>query len=542
MDSQERAARRRMLRKMFGAMRRTADAAIGRFAPGGRVPTRAGGTGTTQGAEPPLGNPASDGQILSSTTAGARSWVDQAGGGLPWFVVTAPAYGATGDGTTDDTSAINAAIAALNGAGGGVLYFPTGNYKCAGALTAIAALCTILGDGGSDALLATAGSSASYLQCTSATANFLTIAHSGCTMRGLAIQNTYAGTPTAGSGVLITAGDATRLYDITIMGFYIDLDVQDGAEGYCAGCFFYAAVKYALKLRHIDLPDAGDWGFVNCQFIASQHDADAALRWESGGGLRLIGCKMNARGSNKFFRGVDALFNSGVATSVFVCTGNSIENINDTCIRVEVAGTGQFGLIAIDANELMQPFSSTNKPAIEILGTSTHPIYKVAVGGVVANAATNSAATVGLTYVDTAHIGSVIQTGWAARVALANCTGVVDASSGAGGAAGGDLAGIYPDPTLGTSGVAAGSYTNADITVDAKGRVTVAGNGSTGPSTEQIQDIVGAMALAGPGLAVAYDDPGATLTYRTAETYGVAFDGSGDVALRGDGSIATKAY
>jgi hypothetical protein len=46
-----------------------------------------------------------------------------------WYNVKSPIYGATGNGTTDDTAAIKAAVAAAVAAGnGGTIYFPAGTY------------------------------------------------------------------------------------------------------------------------------------------------------------------------------------------------------------------------------------------------------------------------------------------------------------------------------------------------------------------------------------------------------------------------------
>lgn len=59
------------------------------------------------------------------------------------FVYSVRDFGARGDGATDDTSAINATIAAANAAQGGIVYFPGGNYKATDALTTLG-MCVFL--------------------------------------------------------------------------------------------------------------------------------------------------------------------------------------------------------------------------------------------------------------------------------------------------------------------------------------------------------------------------------------------------------------
>lgn len=71
------------------------------------------------------------------------------GGGVTGFsgIFNVLDYGAVADGSTDDTDAINLAIAAINSAGIGKLYFPPMSYAVESELTDISVPCTVIADG-----------------------------------------------------------------------------------------------------------------------------------------------------------------------------------------------------------------------------------------------------------------------------------------------------------------------------------------------------------------------------------------------------------
>lgn len=71
-------------------------------------------------------------QATSNTFTAINNFEDDVffSSGKPWFDVQADQFGATGDGVTDDTAAVQAAIDACIAAGGGEVYFPLGSYLC----------------------------------------------------------------------------------------------------------------------------------------------------------------------------------------------------------------------------------------------------------------------------------------------------------------------------------------------------------------------------------------------------------------------------
>lgn len=154
------------------------------------------------------------------------------GGGV--IDVTGPLYGAAGDGTTDDTTAIQDAIDAVCAAGGGVVYFPAGTYLISATLTVICDGVALLGDGPAAAVI--------LADPSMATGNMVEITSADyCAIRELGL--TSAAQKTGGVGILITSClfttveylrlnnqyDAVKTVDSTVVRI-VGLDVRNTAH------------------------------------------------------------------------------------------------------------------------------------------------------------------------------------------------------------------------------------------------------------------------------------------------------------------------
>ncbi|MCP3709721.1 glycoside hydrolase family 55 protein [Paraburkholderia sp. CNPSo 3274] len=136
--------------------------------------------------------------------------------------VTVKDFGATGNGSTDDTAAIQAAITAVGNAGGGTVYFPPGTYKIS-SLTVPTTGVFLLG----------AGKNATNLAPSSLTATFLTFSGAQSQgISGMSITWSSATPPLAGAAIYVNNVQNFTLRDVEIYGALTALSIYQGATHY----------------------------------------------------------------------------------------------------------------------------------------------------------------------------------------------------------------------------------------------------------------------------------------------------------------------
>jgi len=161
------------------------------------------------------------------------------GSSAPYYQVSVLEYGARGDGVTDDTAAIQAAITA--GAGKKV-YFPAGVYVITGTLSVTSDDTRLVGDGSGIARYSTydAGGGTALLQTTVNTSSVLFQPASSATqylygagIQGISISysSAAANTQTSGTGVTFTRCNGYVLDDVTVNDAFECIAVKGGYDG-----------------------------------------------------------------------------------------------------------------------------------------------------------------------------------------------------------------------------------------------------------------------------------------------------------------------
>lgn len=371
-----------------------------------------------------LGGAVGGGSTGGTTTATGTS--------LPWFIVTAAAYGATNDGSTDDTTAINAAIADWNAAGSGVLYFPAGaGYKVMGALTTITASGMVLGDG----MGAYDGSGyVSAVLCTSQTAVLFTITGETVEFRDIGLFNTFAGTPSAGAGIQVSGsfiGQKVDLQSVVLASFYVNIDRQVGAQWSNHNVWNWGPVLYGEKIQNTVNQDAGDWSIDSCFYYADTHNATALIHQVGAGGGRITNCKFNGHGGATATTGISVAMPTGVSTTVMSIGDTSIENVSVDAIKIVTTGTGIFGLVTITGLEVGLYSNNTGR-AVNVSAASAGGfgvaggITGITIDGSVFRTDGTARAAIALTNTELVTLGDLTLVGFNARYTGSGDTNTTD--------------------------------------------------------------------------------------------------------------------
>lgn len=297
---------------------------------------------------------------------------------LGWFNVKD--YGAIGDNVVNDTAAINLAIAALNAAGSGHLYFPAGAYKTTAALTTITVVCEVSGDGGS-----------SYILAATSNINILTLSYPYYSVVRDLIIVANSGAQTSGAAILLNPTvDSYHplMYNVRIVGTYHGIQANDHVVYLVVdSCYMTNIYQYGVFRPYNGVnPDFGDDVITNSHFATAVGIAvtSAGIAYQGHGGPKISNNKFQGNSAI----GVDIQVADGVATIIGAIVGNSFDATMTYGVRIgRPAGgtTGTWGYFAISGNVFSGVTTSVQLPTagisnVEITGNTIYSAPSIFAG------------------------------------------------------------------------------------------------------------------------------------------------------------------
>jgi hypothetical protein len=270
-----------------------------------------------------------------------------AGGSVGSYVTYAPPP--TGVEATD-TAAIQAAHDALPSRGGKII-LQEGVYMLSATGVTFTKQTHLIG----------AGRDMTVIGMNSTNGTAITCNVDGCILEHFSMSNVNFGTQTGGAGIRMQKAAESRIRDVWLYNFYDNISVEQGYYWSIINCHIYSPWRYGIRVQSTVSNDSGDMNIIDCWFdqLNVTRNATSALRWETGSGLRVLGCKFNGSNSPyRFATHIDIAFDA-VTTAIqnsadIFIQNNSIENPGTTGVKIaRAAGAYALYEILVQDNEFM---------------------------------------------------------------------------------------------------------------------------------------------------------------------------------------------
>lgn len=255
-------------------------------------------------------------------------------------------FGAAGDGTTDDTAAIQAAFTAAGANGGGVVFFPKGSYLITATIDWPVETIWAQGSGSGRAAGPTLPISEILVLADGVTA--FSVTGDGCKITDLSFAGPTAAT--SGDGVNVSGATVT-VRDCVFTNFYNGLVQTNASISVVDGCEFFDQVNFGMDTSNSVNADDGDCVTSNCAFF-TEVGTQAGWHQQGSGGQKIHGCKFVSN-APQFVNCIQCDFpDSSFNTSDLLVSNCSIEQFTGLGIVVTIGVGAQFFNIVLVGNQI----------------------------------------------------------------------------------------------------------------------------------------------------------------------------------------------